>query len=186
MAQTQAIAHFEKVQAETRSWFLKEIAGLRSGRITPEMVSSLPVEHYGSRNQLNALASVSSLDARTLLISPWDKSAVAAIEKAIIEANIGVFPTVDGSVIRLNFPSPTQEVREQTIRHLHKKGEEARVRLRVGRDEALKIIKVVKENGEMSEDDFYAGKEKLDQLIATANETVASGIKKKEAEIEAI
>lgn len=186
MIQEQAIAHFKAVQTETRDWFLKEIAGLRSGRITPDMVSSLPVEHYGTRNSLNALASVSNLDARTLLISPWDKSAVSAIEKALSEANLGALPTVDGSVIRLNFPAPTQEVREQTIRHLHKKGEEARVRLRVGRDEALKIIKKAKDDSKISEDEFYVGKEKLDKLIVNGNDVIAADTQKKEAEINTI
>lgn len=183
MAIDQAADHFAAGKEEALSWLTKEISGLRSGRVKPDLVTSVTVEHYGTRNPLQSLASVSSLDARTLLISPWDRSAIAAIEKALTEANLGVMPTVDGQNIRLSFPSLTQEGRETTIKQLHKKAEETRVKLRVSRDESLKTIKKDKENGDVSEDDFYAGKEELDKLIDEANTEIASIIEKKEKEI---
>lgn len=181
-----ALKAFEEKHQESIERFREDISGLRSGRVKPDMVTSIMVEHYGSRNQLMSLASVSSLDARTLLVSPWDKSAIAAIEKALTDANLGVQPTVDGQIIRLGFPSLTQEVREHTIKQLHKKAEEAKIRLRVARDESLKSLKKEKEDGDSSEDDFYVGKEKLDKAIDGANAEIEGIVKKKEEEINTI
>jgi ribosome recycling factor len=186
MSLSQATDHFSGAKEETLTWFKTEIASLRSGRVKPDVINSLMVDHYGTRNQLNSIASVSSSDARTLVVSPWDKGALVAIEKAITEANLGVSPSVDGQVIRLAFPSLTQEVREHTIKQLHKKAEEARVRLRVARDEALKTLKKDKEEADISEDDFYKGKENLDSLIGKANEEIQAAADKKQEEISTI
>lgn len=186
MSLEQATKHFANTKTETTTWFAQEIAGLRSSRVKPEAVESVTVEYYGAKSPLNSLASVSSLDARTLLISPWDKGAVVPIEKALTEAQLGAMPVVDGQLIRLSFPTLTQEVREHTIKQLHKKGEEARVRLRIGRDEALKIVRAAKDEEKVSEDDFYKTREKLDMLITEANEALATALKKKEDEIRLI
>ena len=181
MSLTNASTHFNENKEATLAWFIKEIASLRTGRVQPQALEAISVEHYGARTPLNGLASISSLDARTLLISPWDKGAVVAIQKALTEADLGVMPTVDGTVIRLSFPSLTQEIREQTIKQLHKKIEEARVKLRQGRDESMKIIKEAKESSEITEDDFYKEREELDSLIADANKEIeAIGAKKEE------
>lgn len=186
MPSERALIVFTDKKKEAWEWLTKEVSALRSSRVKPELVAAVMVEHYGTRNPLQSLASVSSLDARTLLISPWDKSATVAIEKALTEANLGVLPIVDGQVIRLSFPSLSQEVREATIKQLHKKAEEARIRLRTGRDDALKGLKRDKENGTISEDEFYTGKEKLDEAIDAANNEIASLVKKKEGEITTI
>lgn len=177
---------FELGKEEGLEWFRNEIAGLRTGRVKPEIVTKLQVEHYGTRNPLQSLASVSSLDARTLLISPFDPSAIRSIEKAITDADLGVNPVVDGRVLRLAFASLTEEVRERTVKQLHKKAEEARIRLRQTRDEALKLIKEEKEAKKITEDDFYNGKEKLDELIHAANAEIEKLMKKKEGEITTI
>jgi ribosome recycling factor len=126
------------------------------------------------------------MDARTILVSPWDKGAISAIEKAIIEANIGVMPTIDGSNIRLAFPTLTEEVRNQTIKVLHAKAEESRIRMRQGRDEALRLLKQEKEKGTISEDDFYGGKKHLDELITKASGEIEERIKTKEQDIKTI
>lgn len=183
---SQAIEIFNASKQEAIEWFEKEIAGLRSGRVKPGIIEEIPVEVYGSRNPLKAVASVSNMDARTLMISPWDKSTVPAIEKAIIEANVGVMPTIDGGVIRLAFQSLTEEVRTQTIKMLHNKAEEARVRMRQGRDEVLRHLKQEKEKSLLSEDDFYGGKKALDELIGKAQTEIEARVKTKEAEIHTI
>lgn len=177
---------FDLGKEEALEWFQGEIVGLRSGRVKPDAVTKVQVEHYGTRSPLQTLAGVSNIDARTLLITPYDPSSVKAIEKAITEANLGVNPSVDGNVVRLAFPSLTAEIREQTVRQLHKKAEEARIRLRQTRDEALKMIKDEKENDSLPEDDFYNGKEKLDEMIGKANDDIEGVMKKKEAEITTI
>lgn len=177
---------FELGKEEAMAWFEGEIAPLRSGRVKPDLVTKLQVEHYGTRSPLQSLAGVSSIDARTLAISPYDPSAIRAIEKAITDADLGVNPVVDGHVVRLAFPSLTEEVRERTVKQLHKKAEETRVRLRQTRDEALKMIKEEKEEGTVTEDDFYKGKEKLDSLIQEANNEIERAVAKKEEEVRAV
>jgi ribosome recycling factor len=182
----QAEEVFNAGKDEAMEWFEKEVAGLRSGRVKPVLVESITVEVYGTRNPIKAIASVSSSDARTLVVSPWDKNNLHAIEKAITEANIGVMPTVDGQVIRLSFPSLTEEVRNQTIKTLHGKAEETRIRMRQSRDEALKGLKQEKEASKLSEDDFYNGKKQLDDLIGKAQDELQERIDAKEAEIKTI
>lgn len=181
-----ARAHFEEGKASTLEWLAGELAGLRSGRVKPELIASIPVEHYGTRTPLQGLASVSSSDARTLTVSPWDPTAVAAIERALTQANLGVQPIIDGKIIRLSFPSLTEEVRQQTIKQIHAKAEEARIRLRRARDEALAMLKVAKQSSDITEDDFYDGREELDKLIDTANEDVNSRVGRKEEEVKTV
>ncbi|MEX1111938.1 MAG: ribosome recycling factor [Candidatus Andersenbacteria bacterium] len=177
---------FESAKQEALEWFQKEIAGLRTGRVKPDLVDSIPVEAYGARSPLKSLASVSSSDARTLVISPFDKGVISDIEKAVTNANLGVNPAVDGSIIRLAFPSLTEESRKQTLKVLHAKAEDTRVRLRQARDEALKTLKEEKEKSDITEDDFYDGKKDLDELIGKANGDIDGIIKKKEEEITTI
>ncbi len=186
MSLTQAFDIFSNNEEQAVDWFKKEIAGLRSGRITPGSVEHVLVEHYGARTPLNGLASVNSSDARTLVITPWDQGSLGAIEKAITAANIGVQPVIDGRIIRLSFPSLNEEIRNQTIKTLHNRAEETRVQLRQGRDEALKMLRHDKEEGAIPEDDFYKGKEKLDAMIAKASDAIDVIVKKKEEDIKTI
>lgn len=183
MTITQAEGIFNAGKEEAMEWFEKEVAGLRSGRVKPVLIEAISVDVYGSRNPIKAIASVSSSDARTLVVSPWDENNLHSIEKAITEANIGVMPTVDGQVIRLSFPSLTEEVRNQTIKTLHAKGEDTRVRMRQSRDEALRHLKQEKEAAKLSEDDFYGGKKHLDDLIAKAQDELQTRIETKEKDI---
>ncbi len=181
-----AEAAFNADKETILDWLTQEISTLRSSRVKPNIVERLQVESYGALTPLNGLASISNSDARTLLISPWDKNNIAPIEKAVTAANLGVQPVVDGMAIRLSFPSLTQEIREHTLKTLNDKAEEARVKLRVARDEALKSIRAQKEKGEITEDDFYKGKENLDKLIDSANEEVARKVVAKEEEIRTV
>ncbi len=186
MSISQAEEIFRTGKIEAMEWFEKEVAGLRSGRVKPILVESIMVEVYGTRNPIKAIASVSSSDARTLVVSPWDKNNLHGIEKAITEANIGVMPTVDGQVIRLSFPSLTEEVRNHTIKTLHAKGEETRIRMRQSREEALRHLRQEKEVGKLSEDDLFGGKKHLDDLIGKAQEELQKRIEAKESEIKTI
>lgn len=186
MAQKEANTIFNESKAQALEWLQHETAGLRSNRVQPDLVVHLAVEAYGSRSPLQSVASVSSSDARTLVISPYDKNMIQAIEKAVTEANLGVQPTVDGQIIRLVFPSLTEETRKQTIKLLHNKAEEGRIRLRQGRDEAVRHLKQAKEAGTIGEDDFFSGRDELDGLIATANKEIDQLVAKKEQDISAI
>lgn len=177
---------FEEAKMQALEWFQGEVSGLRSSRVKPDLVTSIQVEAYGSRSPLQSVASVSNSDARTLVVSPYDKNTIGDIERAITDANLGVQPVNDGQVIRLVFPSLTDEVRQQTIKLLHNKAEEARVKLRQGRDEAVRALKQQKEAGDATEDDFYDGKKELDELIEKANADVEAAVEKKEQDIATI
>lgn len=177
---------FKEGKQEALEWLHQEVATLRSGRVRPNIIENVQVESYGSLTALKGLASISNSDARTLVVSPWDKNTMRGIEKAISEADLGVQPIVEGDVIRLSFPTLTDEVRAQVIKVLHNKAEEARVRLRQSRDEALRMLKQDKEKSDITEDDFYDGKKELDEQIASANGEVEALVKQKEAEINTI
>lgn len=181
-----AYQKFANAKANALEWFRGEVANIRTGRVKPDMLTNIPIEHYGSRNPLQSLASISSLDARTMVIAPWDPSATAAIEKGIIAANVGATPVVDGKNIRLAFPALTEEIRERTIRQLHQKAEEARQRLRDGREEGVKILKADKQTSAITEDDFYEGREHLDKLIHDATAAITALVEQKETEIKTI
>lgn len=170
----------------TLEWYRQEMASIRSGRVTPEVIAQVPVEYYGSRTPLLGLASISNLDARTLAISPWDRGAAGAIAKALTEANLGGRPTVDREVIRLSFPELTTEARAAAVKVLHRRTEEARVRLRQARDEALRKIRLAKESGDATEDDFYDGRQRLDAMISEANDELEVVMKRKEADLQAV
>lgn len=181
-----AYRQFDTAAADALEWLAQELATLRTGRVTTLVIAAIPVEHYGTRTPLNGLASITQADARTLVVSPWDASATPAIQKALVEAQLGVQPAVDGKLIRLSFPSLTSESRVTAIKKLHRIAEDARVRLRRGRDEALAKIRAEKESGDLTEDDFYLGKKELDDSIAEANKKIAALIETKETEIKQV
>lgn len=183
MALKDAFDLFEEKQKEAKSWLNGEISSLRTGRVRPNIVERLVVEHYGARTPLAGLASITAADARTLVISPWDPGAAAAIEKAVTEANLGVQPVVESNVIRLVFPSLTEEARARTVKLLHKRAEEARVKLRQARDEALKLMREAKEAGDLTEDDLYDGRDQLDKLIGDANQAIEDLTAKKAEDV---
>ena len=186
MALAASYTAFSESAEEAVSWLTGEIAGLRTTRVAPALVEGISIEHYGTRTPLSGLASISSADARTLVIAPWDESAIVPIEKAVTDAQLGVNPSVDGKVIRLAFPSLTEEMRQQTTKQLHQKAEEARVRLRKARDDALGAIKREQKAGDLTEDDLYDGKKELDTRIDTKNKEIEELVTKKEAEISQI
>ncbi len=177
---------FQAKADESLIWLKNELTKIRTGRASATLVENLMVEHYGARTPLNGLASIANSDARTIVIQPWDTGAIPAIQKAIIEAQLGPQPTVDGRVVRLSFPMLTEEMREQSVKVLHKKAEEARVRLRQAREEGLSVLQREHKSGEIPEDDFFGGRKVLDEMIGKTNDRIAELIKAKEEEVRTI
>lgn len=114
---------------------------LRTGRANPALLDSLKVEYYGQTLPLNQLGSVNAPEARTLIIQPWDRGALAAIEKAITKSDLGMTPNNDGTIIRLNIPPLTEERRKEFVKQLHQKAEAARVSVRNIRRDTLEQLK---------------------------------------------
>ncbi len=144
---------YEEKMTKTISVLTSNYASIRAGRATPAVLDKLTVEYYGVPTKINAMASVSVSEARTLVIQPYDRSTLKAIEKAIQASDIGINPNNDGSVIRLTFPQLTEERRKEICKTIAKYGEEAKVAVRSIRRDANEKIKSMKKSGEITEDD---------------------------------
>ena len=174
---------FKKDMVETVEWLTKEYSSIRTGRATPTLLDGVTVDVYGTRTPLKHCTGITTEDARTLRVSPWDKSQIKDIEKAIIKSDLGVSVSVDDSGLRVSFPELTSERRVQLSRIAGDKLEDARISLRSEREKVWNDIQTQERNGEMSEDDKFAAKEELQKLMDEANGQLDALLKKKEAEI---
>ena len=172
-----------KTKLKESSGFLStELAKIRSGRATPALVEDVLVDYYGAKTPLKGLASISTPDARALVIEPWDKNAVEAIAKALTQF-LGSQPVVGGSIIRLNLPPLTQERRLELIKLVAQKVEEARVKSRRLRDDAIKSLQLLEKEGRISEDGKFRQKEEIEKAMKEYMEELAEMRRKKEQEL---
>jgi ribosome recycling factor len=164
--------------------FTEELAGLRSGRANTAMIDSIKVSVYGQDMPLKGIASISTPDAKTLQIQPWDASNMAAIEKAITENTTLAFtPNNDGHVIRINVPPMSEETRAQMVKVLHSKGEECNISLRNARHDALNDGKTAAKAKKITEDDITSLEKDLNTLIDKYQAQVTEISKNKETEL---
>jgi ribosome recycling factor len=152
----------------------EDLGGIRTGRATPALLNRVAVEYYGSPVPLQQLASMSVPEPRTLMVQPFDKTAIGAIEKAILSSDLGITPSNDGNVIRLSFPLLTEERRRQLVKQVHARAEDGRVAVRnVRRHHKDEVEKLEKEH-EISEDDLKRAEKELqrhtDQFVAEIDE----------------
>lgn len=161
----------------------EDLLGIRTGRASPALVEKLPVEVYGMVMPLNQLASIAVPEARLLVIRPWDPSALSDIERAIQKSDLGLTPMNDGKLIRLNIPRLTEERRRELVKVVSKRVEEARVAVRNLRRDGLQDLKDYEKEKMISEDDFYLGKDKVQELTDEFIEKVDEIGKNKEAEV---
>lgn len=173
----------QKHLAEVHQWLQAEFAGIRTGQATPALLDSIKVESYGSFLPLNQIGSIGVEDARTLRISPWEVSQVSAIERAIQEADLGVSTASDSAGVRVIFPELTAERRVQLQKLAKAKLEEARIRVRGSRDEAMKLIDKQFKDGDISEDERFAKKDGVQKLVDESNRTLEALFDKKDAEL---
>jgi len=142
----------------------RDFQAVRTGRASTALVERIPVEYYGTATPLNQLASISVPEAHQIVIQPWDRGVLGAIEKAIQRSDIGLMPNVDGTVVRLNIPPLTEERRKDLVKLVHKRMEEARVEIRNQRREAFDEIRREERDGEIGSDDARREQEKLEKL----------------------
>jgi ribosome recycling factor len=133
--------------------FGKDLGGFRTGRASASLVERVTVEHYGAITPLNQMAGISVPENTLLVIQPWDRSAIPAIEKALNNAQLGMTPAVDGNIIRLRVPSMTEERRKDLVKQMGKRTEEARIEIRSARRDEQEAIKKLEKNKEIGEDD---------------------------------
>jgi ribosome recycling factor len=142
----------------------RELGAIRTGRAATSLVERIEVEYYGTQTPLNQLASISVPEARLIVIQPWDRSALGAIEKAIQKSEVGLMPNVDGTVVRLNIPALTEERRKDLVKLVHKRMEEARVEIRNHRREVADDIKKAVKDGDIGTDEERREMEALQKV----------------------
>lgn len=174
---------FSKRLQSIQEWLQGEYSGIRTGQATPALLDSIKVESYGAMMPLNQVGSIGIEDARTLRVSPWDSSMVAAIERAIKDADFGVSVATDSSGLRVIFPELSSERRAQLMKLAKVKLEEARVRVRGARDDAMKEIDARAKQGGMGEDQKFKEKDGIQKLVDTANQRLEDLCMVKEREI---
>lgn len=163
--------------------FAEEAAKIRTGRANPGLVENLVVDYYGTRTPLRQIASINIPEARQILIQPWDKGSLAFIESAIRESDLGLNPGNDGQNIRITLPALTEERRKDLVKTLNHRAEEGRISIRTIREEIWKEIQDMEKNGDIGEDDKFAGKDELQKAVDEYNEKIEAIREKKEEEI---
>lgn len=161
----------------------RDLATLRAGRATPSLLDKITVDYYGSSMPINQLANISVPEPRLLVIQPWDKKAVAEIERALLKSDLGLTPNSDGSVIRLSIPQLTEERRKELVKVVRKKAEESRVAIRNIRRDANDELKKLEKNGELTEDDQRKAQDEVQKLTDKFIEEVEKILAAKEKEI---
>lgn len=161
----------------------EDFSSIRSGRANASMVDKLMVEYYGSEVPLQQLASFSVPEARQLLISPFDKGALIAIEKAIQSSDLGINPGNDGNIIRLTFPQLTEDRRKELVKIAKAKAEDARVSARNSRRQARQDLEKLEKDGEINKDDVERSEKEFDKLTQDIVLEIEAMLAKKEAEL---
>lgn len=161
----------------------KEYGSLRAGRATPSLLEKVMVDYYGSPTPVNQVANVSVPEPRMIVIQPWEKSMLSAIDKAIQKSDLGLMPNSDGVVIRLTIPQLTQERRAEIVKIIHKKAEESRVAIRNLRRDANDAIKKVEKDKVVSEDEAKKAQEDIQKLTDKYIKEVDQVMAVKEKEI---
>ena len=172
----------EKTFEYTRS----EYSLLKVGRANPKLLDKVFVDYYGTNSPISQTANISVPEARMIVITPWDKSMLGKIEKAILAANIGVTPANDGSLIRLVFPEMTEERRKETVKTVKKLAEEAKVAIRNARRDALEAMKKIKADKLISEDSIKDFESEIDKIVSKNIEEVDNLCKQKEKEVMSV
>lgn len=162
---------------------LHELSTLHTGKASPSMVESIPVQAYGSQMQLKEVAAITTPDPRLIQIQPWDKSVIKEIEKALQLANLGINPTTDGNLVRLPIPELSRERRQDLVKVSHRMGEEGRVGVRHARRDALDALKKEQKEGVISEDDYHRLEKEIQQLTDDFNKEIDKHLQAKEKDL---
>jgi ribosome recycling factor len=161
----------------------KEFSRLRTGRASTGLVEGVTVDYYGTLTPLNQLASISIPDSRTISIQPWDRNAFSSVEKAIMKSDLGLNPVNDGKVIRISIPPLTEERRRDLVKIAKKYAEDAKIAIRNIRRDANDVIKKMKNNKELNEDEMHKGQDEVQKITDSYVEKSDQVLEIKEKEI---
>lgn len=160
-----------------------EFSTVRTGRASPHLLDRVDVDYYGTKTPLKQLATISASEARLLTITPYDKSSIKTIEKAILESDIGLTPSNDGNLIRLAIPEPTEERRRELVKVVHNIAEEGRVAIRNVRRDVMHDLRELKSEGEVGSDDEHRAEAQLQKLTDERIGEIDAALAGKEQEI---
>ena len=160
-----------------------ELATVRTGRASPHLLDRVIVDYHGAETPLKQLANVAATDARLLTLTPYDKNAIGMIEKAIQESDLGLTPSNDGNVIRLQIPDLTEERRREMVKVVHSVGESGKVSIRNIRRDVMHDLRELKKGGDIGEDDERRAESELQRLTDEAVKDIDAALKAKEEEI---
>ncbi len=160
-----------------------ELQKIRTGRAHPSLLDHIQVSYYGTPTPLKQVANISAEDARTLLVQPWDKGMVTAVDKAIRESDLGLNPSTAGMTIRVPMPPLTEERRRELVKVAKKAGEECKVAIRKARHDAKDMIDSLQKEGEVGEDDADRARKELEDIVKNGTHKVDEIVSKKEADI---
>jgi ribosome recycling factor len=160
-----------------------ELATVRTGRASPHLLDRVNVDYYGAQTPLKQIATVNATEARLLTITPYDKSSIKAIEKSILESDLGLTPSNDGNVIRLTIPELTEERRKELVKVVHQLAEEGRVAVRNIRRDCMHHLRDVRKSGEAGEDEERRAEAELQKLTDGCVKDIDELLKGKEEEI---
>ncbi len=171
--------HFAKVLER----FQSELSSVRTGRANPALLSTVMVESYGTKVPLQQVANITVSDAKTLTISPWDKSQLQAVEKGIMEANLGLTPGNDGVVIRISLPPMSEDRRKEMVKMVNQMAEQARIGIRGVREDVLKMAKKEEADGNATKDDIVDAQRKVQVIVDDYNKQIKDVAEDKEKEV---
>jgi ribosome recycling factor len=160
-----------------------ELATVRTGRASPHLLDRLIVDYYGAQTPVKQLAQVAATDARMLTLTPYDKSAIAAIEKAVMESDLGLTPSNDGNVVRLGIPELTEERRKELVKIVHSIAEEGRIAVRNVRRDVMHDLRELKKEGEAGSDEEHRAESGLQKQTDDSVKEIDAMLKGKEEEI---
>jgi ribosome recycling factor len=175
----EATARMKKSVEATRN----EFATVRTGRASPHLLDRIEVDYYGTRTPLRQLAQISATEARLLTITPYDKNSIKAIEKSILESDVGLTPSNDGTVIRLQIPELTEERRRELVKVVHGIAEQGRVGIRNIRRDVMHDLRELKSEGEVGSDDEHRAESELQKLTDSHVGEIDTALAGKEEEI---
>jgi ribosome recycling factor len=171
--------HFQKVIEHLHN----ELSVIRTGRAHPGLLQTVVVESYGTPVPIQQVANITVSDAKTLTIQPWDRNQLQAIEKGILAANIGVTPSNDGVVIRVNLPPLTEDRRKEMVKMLGTIAEKSRITIRSVREDLIKELKKAETDGTARKDEVTAAQKQVQDLVDAANAEIKQIVESKEAEV---
>jgi ribosome recycling factor len=177
------LTQYEEKMNKTLESLQSEYTTIRAGRANPNILNKISVEYYGVPTPMQQVANITVPEARTLMISPWEPSLVKAIEKAIMNSDLGLTPNNDGKNIILNFPELTEERRKELVKDIKKKGEGAKVAIRNVRRDANDAFKKMEKAGDISEDDLKDNEDKIQKLTDKYVGLIDKAVESKSTEI---